>query len=122
MDFSLAAARQASQQLEDRIDIGLDTGANVEGSDGLRREGSDVRLRHIADIHEIAGLCAVPVDARDLTAQQPPAENGDDTRFAVGILARAVHIRIAQRGVRKAMHRVKRPQIHLAGQLRGAVR
>jgi len=69
MDFSLAAARQASQQLEDRIDIGLDTGANVEGSDGLRREGSDVRLRHIADIDEVAGLFGVPVDAGALAAQ-----------------------------------------------------
>ena len=40
----------------------------------------------------------------------------------MGILARSIHVRVAQRGVRKTVHGVKGPQVNFCRQLRGAVR
>src|SRR5437016_13206758 len=104
MDFRLVATRQGSQQLEDRVDVGLDAGADVERADGVRCEGADVRIGHIADMHEITCPLALPVDPSGLAAQQAAAEDGEDARFSMRILTWSIDVPIAECGVRKAMH------------------
>ena len=96
MLLGLVACGQPLQHLEDGVDLGLDAGAHVEGADGLRVEGAGVRLGHVADVHEIARLLAVAVDAGLLPAQQPPREDRDHAGFTVRVLSWPVDIGVAQ--------------------------
>jgi len=110
--LGLSASSQSLQRLEDGVDVGLDAGANVERADGVRRKGAGVRLRHVADVNEIARLPAVAVDAGLLSAQQTARENRDHARLTVRVLSRPVDIGVAQGGVRQPMQRVERSQVH----------
>src|SRR5438067_10801923 len=96
--LGLRASSQSLQRLEDGVDVGLDAGANVERADGVRRKGAGVRVRHVANVNEIARLPAVAVDAGLLSAQQTAREERDHARRTVRVLCGPVGIRVLQSG------------------------
>src|SRR5437879_1361382 len=92
-----AAARRLEEEARERVHVGLDAGADVEGPGrgGLERE--EVGARHVADVHVVARLLAVTVHRDRFGAEHPPREDGDHARLSVRVLARAVDVGVAQR-------------------------
>ena len=121
MFLGSVAVGQLSQQREDPVDVGFDAGPHVEGADLVRRQRAGIGVRDVADVDKIAGLLAVAVDAGLLSAKESLGKDGHHAGFAMRILPRAIHIRIAQRRVRQPMQRMERPQINLGCELGRAV-
>ena len=86
---------------------------NAAGMPGRAERGRD----DIAHVHVVARLRPVPEDHRRLALAQPVHEDRDDTRFALRILSRPVHVPVAQRDVLGPVQPVVRSDVLLAGEL-----
>src|SRR5213593_234114 len=82
-----AAARGLEEEARERVHVGLDAGADVEGSGRGRLEREEVGARHVADVDVVAGLLAVAVHRDRLGAEHPAREDRDHARLAVRVLA-----------------------------------
>ena len=72
-------------------------------------------------MHVVARLQAVAEDARRLAAQQPLGEDGDDAGLALGVLARAVDVGVAQDQRLEVAEAAVGEQVELDGELAAAV-
>ena len=70
----------------------------------LRGGGSEIRTRHVAHVHVVARLQAVAEDRERRAIEEATAEDRDDARFAVRILARTVHVAEAKRARVESVH------------------
>src|SRR5437660_4211858 len=83
-------AGDRDQPLRERDDVGLAARADVDRADERAVERLQIGAHQILDVHVIAGLLAVAVDARRLAAQELLAEDRHHAGCPVGILAWAV--------------------------------
>src|SRR5207244_13422617 len=60
-------------------------------------DGEQICARHISYKDIVLLLFAIPVDAHNLMVKEPFGEDSYHTRLPIGILARAIHIAVAQR-------------------------
>ena len=117
-------------------DAGLgDLGAQgVEIHDARLAPGTDVvdaavlaecrrgRASHVADVHVVARLQAVPEDVGLLASGEGTEEDRDHACLPVRVLARAVDIPVAERDVLRPVQTVVRGQVLLARELGRPVR
>src|SRR6185437_15358086 len=95
--------RRVTNQLGELDDGRLHTGADVErarieGAGGWQgsRCGKEVGVGDVGYVDVIAGLHAVAEDGQLASCQHSLAEDRDDAGLAVGVLARAVDVAVAE--------------------------
>src|ERR1700685_52629 len=105
------------------VHVGLEAGADVEcDSRRARFRRADHGSHHVADVNVVARLRAGAVDCDGLAVEDFAAENRDDARLTVRVLARAVHIAESQRQVIDAVLDLVKKQVRLGRQLGDTVR
>ncbi len=115
-------AQRLAQMVIKRNHVGLHPGADIDRADERRLESVDVGRNHIADVNIVARLAAIAVDHRCFAGQQQRQKDCHHTGFALGRLARSVHIGITERDVRQAESLLIIRKIQLPGSLAHAVR
>src|SRR2546430_17399457 len=96
----------------------------LTGHAGRRRAGGEqVRVYHVRDIHEIAGLAPIAVDRGRLTRER----RGDEPRHHGGVLrlrvlTRAEHVEIAEHHGLETVRGVEGETVALARELGGRIR
>ena len=79
----------------DRVDVGLDAGADVVDA-GRPVDRGEVRAHDVMHMHVVARLLPVAVDHRSAARDETHGEDGDDARLTMRILPRTVHVGVAQ--------------------------
>jgi hypothetical protein len=110
------------EQLKKSDDIGLMTGANVQGAGVGRLQRQNVGDNHIPDIHVISGLFSITVNFRRFSREQMMDKNSDDSRLSVSPLSGPVDIAIAQRYRWNIEGRLIIAQVILSGQFADTIR
>ncbi len=105
----------------ERVDVGLDPGADVDRTRDRPLEGEEVRADDVAHVDVVAGLAAVAVDRDELPAEHLPDEDGDHPRLAVRVLAGPVDVGVAQRDEGQAVLGLVEEGVQLARPLAHAV-
>src|SRR6266540_4575498 len=107
-------ARRAGQRAMELVHRSLDPRTDVHAADDLGAlESAEVGGRDVLDVDVVAGLLAVPVDDRRLPLQEALGEDGDDAGLALGILAGAVDVGVAERDTADAEEGTPRAHVHL---------
>src|SRR5262249_49863691 len=92
-------ARAAGNVLQPRgqpVPVGLDAGADVDRPPRVGPEREQAHARDVAHVDVVARLRAVAVHRDRLVPQHAAAEDRDDPGLAVRVLARPVHVRVAE--------------------------
>src|ERR1043166_2611211 len=87
-------------------DVRLLRRAHVEPAMRPLLDGGGVGGDDVVDVDVVARLLAVAEDRDGLLVEDAAAEDGDDAGFPVRVLSRAVHVAVAQRRRRDAVHAV----------------
>ena len=116
-----ARAAQAHQVLEQRVDVCLAPGPEIQCPAVVARERREVGPRHVAHVDIVARLLPVAVDHRLLSSEQFLGEDGDDAGFAMRVLTRPIDVAVTAGEVRNAVDGGVEKQIALACQLGHAV-
>ena len=77
--------------------------AYVDGASERRFGGEQVRADDVADIDPVAGLSSIAEHGRPAAVDQRAAKDRHDPCLAVYVLARPVHVAVAQRHGRKTV-------------------
>ena len=62
-------------------------------------DGKHISPRHVFDEHVVFLLFAVPVDAYAIVIEEAFGKDSDHPGFSIGVLARAIDVAVAQRGI-----------------------
>src|SRR5262249_39442164 len=116
------AAGDLEQRARELIHVGLDPRANVHRSRGIALQREQAHACDITHEHVVPGLLAVAGEGAGLAAQHPAAEDPHPPRLAVRILARSVHVGVAERDERHAVLREVEVTVQLPRALADAVR
>ena len=82
--------------VENRLIGGGSAGADIEKVVFRVIKSGDIGIDDIIDIDIIPGVAAVAEDSGDFSFQHSLGKNGDDTGFAVAVLAGAVDVGVAE--------------------------
>jgi len=84
-------------------------------------ERQQVGPDHVIDVHVVAGVGPLAVDLERPLAQQALAEDRHHAGLAMGVLAGAIDVRVAQRRVVEAVLAAEAVQVVLEGELGDSV-
>ena len=122
----LRIAGDGLQVVEDLVDGDALAAAQVVFAAAARRviarQQQQVGTRAVGHVDVIAHLLAIPVDRHRLALQHLPGENGHHPRLALGILARAVDVGIADDRIIQPVDGLEHVQIQLQRIFAGPVR
>jgi len=116
-----ARAEDRVQLAHDVVHRRADPGAEIQHLAARAIQRQHVRLDHVADVQVVADRVAGAEDLRPLPVQHQPDEDRVDAGLAVRILARAVHVRIAEHGVVEAVEQLPQVEVVLERVLAHAV-